>query len=186
MQKLDLPVTIELAYVNQRIDMLQKMAVTPENAKKLEDLRTDTNKFIKGVLDLIEEKKEEYLAPFHESEEHLLSQLRPLMQANEDFAERILEAKKIAFEGKVKQRWEELCSLDLNGEIVPFNEVYDPKWYGKSEKVWLNALISAIKAYKQKGIFTSAKYDFKSISTWDLAKLDNLIATFQDCEYTKE
>ena len=46
MQKLDFPVTIELAYVNQRIDMLQKMAVTPENAKKLEDLRTDTNKFI--------------------------------------------------------------------------------------------------------------------------------------------
>lgn len=137
--------------IGERVAKLNSIYVAKENAKKLEEIRTESNDYIKALKTKIKEAKEEYLKPFSAIEEQALALIAPLEEATKDFSDRILVQKKALFMEKVQAEWEYLSSLDQNGEIAPFNEVYDPSWYGKPEKVWKPALLAAIKKYISKG-----------------------------------
>lgn len=141
-------ITLESAVVQEKAALLRAQVITPENATKMEDLRKESNAYIKSIKNKIEEAKEEFLKPFTEKERQALEILAPLEEATKEFADAILNAKKTAFRNKVRERWEQLCSVD--GEIIDFDSLYDPSWYGKPEKVWLETLIARLKKAKTK------------------------------------
>ena len=53
--------------ITERIERLN-IAITPENAKKNEDLRTEGNNYVKSIKNQLKALKEEYLKPFAEQE----------------------------------------------------------------------------------------------------------------------
>lgn len=141
-------VNLKEAEILEKADKLRSIVITPENAKKNEDLRKEANSYLKTIKNNIEEAREEYLKPFAEKEEEVLRILAPLEEAAKDLQQRILECNKVAFKEKVKNKWEEYCSID--GEIHDFEKVYDPSWYGKPEKSWGDALLNKFKALRTK------------------------------------
>lgn len=141
-------VNLKEAEILEKADKLRSIVITPENAKKNEDLRKEANSYLKTIKNNIEEARTEFLKPFAEKEEEVLRILAPLEEAAKDLQQRILECNKVAFKEKVKNKWEEYCSID--GEIYDFEKVYDPSWYGKPEKTWGDALLNKFKALRTK------------------------------------
>ena len=158
--------------ITDRVNKLKAICVSKENAKSLEAIRTETNNYIKSVKFTIEEAKKEFLKPFAAVEEQALAILNPLEEANREFSDAILTQKKAVFFEKVMAEWEYLTSLDPNGNVAPFQEVYDPSWYGKPEKVWKPALASAIKKYVNKGERTTAYFVLEGCTYEDMGKVE--------------
>lgn len=144
--------------------------VVSEGARSLDDLRKENNRKIKGHRAEIESMREEYLKPFEETYKPFLLALNELEEANKELSKKILQAKKSEFEDKVKKELNYLTLLG-NGEYVPFEEVYDPSWYGKPEKEWKPILARRVKDYLEKDdrhtytfSFFSAKKDADLVS----------------------
>lgn len=144
-------ITIEQAEIMERAERLKSILIVPENAKKLESLRTETGDYLKSIKTQLKEAKDKYLEPFAVQEAQVLATIKPLEDALKRFSDEILDSKKIAFRNKVCQEWEYLVQSDIDGNIAPFDEIYDPAWYGKAEKVWKPLLIKAWKTYIRKG-----------------------------------
>ena len=158
--------------ITERIERLN-IAITPENAKKNEDLRTEGNNYVKSIKNQLKALKEEYLKPFAEQEKKVLETLKPLEDALKVYGENILEAKKISFREKVYKEWTYLVQLDTDGNIAPFDEIYDPSWYGLAEKEWKPRLIAAWKKYVTSGQVVNATLFLESVSEgalWEIEK----------------
>lgn len=120
--------------VEKRISAMGNLAIAPSNATAYETLRKDNNSYIKLVKGNIEKAKEEYLKPFDEKANELLEAIKPLEEANKKLSAEILEAKKKRFELDMRHEWETIAMPDENGEVVPFESVYDPSWYSKTKQ----------------------------------------------------
>lgn len=136
------------AAILERADTLNNLAVTKGNVLSLEELRTENSKLIKRYKDEIAKLKEEFLKPFTEQEALILAEIEPLEKALSDFSKRLLATKKDRFMDKVREQWERTSLSDPDGVVIPFEEVYDPTWYGKSESVWLSLLNASIQEKK--------------------------------------
>lgn len=150
--------------VSDRIERLQAVVITPENAKKNEDLRTEGNAYVKDIKSQLKALKEEYLKPFTEQEEKVLAAIKPLEDELKIFSGKVLDAKKLAFRDKVYKEWTYLVSLDMDGNIAPFDEIYDPDWYGLPEKEWKPRLIGAWKKYITAGEVADITFHLENVS----------------------
>ena len=135
--------------VAARITRLEVVAIDGEHPEKCDAIRTDNNNFIKGYKARIESAIEEYTRPLRESLQPILDALNPLEIANKEFADKILESKKIAFKNEVKAMWQEFA-LAGDGDVPPFEKVYNEKWYGKSKITWMKLLAEAIQKENRK------------------------------------
>lgn len=131
-----IPETLEkdiLSESTKRAESTSKMAVSPLNASNYETVRTENNKYIKDIRHRLDEAREVWDKPFEERALRVLAALKPLEEANKTLANSILFAKKKAFEDSMRERWKELALANPDGEIVPFEDVFDPKWYCKTK-----------------------------------------------------
>ena len=170
--------------ITKRIDAIRKLPMGLP-ISTLEDARADTNSYIKSVKDEIKRAKEEYLKPFSEIEKRALEVLKPLEDENARFSKELLERKKADFEAKVKAEWEYLSSLDPDGNVAPFAEVYDPDWYGTPEKVWKPLLASRIKAYVTKGERTTAYFVLEGCTKEEASEVEGFLIS-RKIAYRKE
>lgn len=161
--------------IEERVARLKAVAITPENAKKNEDLRTEGNAYVKSIKNQIKALKEEYLKPFTEQEKAVLEALKPLEDELKAFSESVLEAKKIAFRNKVYQEWTYLVQMDMDGNIAPFEEIYDPSWYGDAEKEWKPKLIAAWKSYVTSGEIVNATFHLERVSMGSVREIEKII-----------
>lgn len=143
-------ITMQDAEIATLTTRLQSICVSTKNLTALEEIRADTNKKIKEAKDAISSAEKEYLKPFDEMKKIALSKLEPLEKAAKKFSADILEAKKTAFREKVEEEWKILSTMNEEGLVAPFEEVYDPSWYQLAEKEWKPLLIKAIKNYAHK------------------------------------
>ena len=161
--------------INEKAERTLSLAVSPDNATSLEKVRTENNKYIKAVKAEIEKAKEEYLKPFSILEAQALEALKPLEEANKTLTQNILEAKKIAFRERVKEYWEQIMSLSQDGLYAPFEEVYDPAWYGKTDKEWQSKLIAAIKKYNAKDLIEGCYFVIERAPKWKIDEIEAFI-----------
>lgn len=153
--------TIEIA---EKTDHLSKIVVSAENAKECEELRKETNAYIKSVKTQIENQKAEFLKEFTKAEEAALEILAPLERAAKTFSAQVLEVNKATFQKKVQERFMELAGLSPDGEIPEFDRVYDPSWYGKAQKVWEPLLIAKLRDFYQRNDMRTVAYFFDLIT----------------------
>ena len=118
--------------VELKVETLSKVVVNPETPTTCDELRTDTNKFIKHYVDLIDSSVKEYRKQF----DPLVEILEPLKAANKELADRILEAKKNAFRKKVYDEYIFMATCSPDGNVPNFEDVYNEKWYNKTDKEW--------------------------------------------------
>lgn len=135
----------------ERADKANKLAITPENAKKNETVRTANNKFIKSAELAVEQIKEAYLAPLNEQLKPYLEAIEPLKEANKELSARLLEAKKKAFEESIREEMRLLDYEDENGETPSFEEIYNPSWFSLTKADAHEALLNALRKWKHKG-----------------------------------
>ena len=143
-------ITLQDAELAALVARLQSIAITPDNITALESVRADTNKKLKEAKEAIAQAKEDYLKPFAEIEQSALARLKPLEDAARKFASDLLETKKAAFRDKVQAEWRILSMMSEDGVIAPFEEIYNPAWYGMPEKEWKPLLASSIKRHASK------------------------------------
>ena len=161
--------------INEKAERTLSLAVSKENATSLEKVRTENNKYIKSVKEKIEEARQEFLKPFNALEQQALEALKPLEEANKTLTQNILEAKKTAFREKVKEYWEQIMTLDPDGLYTPFEEVYDPAWYGDSGKDWQSKLIAAIKKHNSKDLIQGCYFIIERAPKWKLDEIEAFI-----------
>ena len=161
--------------IAERINRLQSVAITPDNVLKNEDLRTEVNAYVKGIKTQLKDLKEEFLKPFTEQERVVLATLKPLEDEAKIFADAVLEAKKIRFRETVRQEWTYLVQMDTEGNIAPFDEIYDDKWYGLPQKEWKPKLISAWKSYITSGEIVNATFHLESVSLEAVREIEKFI-----------
>lgn len=170
--------------ITERIDAIRKLPMGL-SISTLEDARADTNRYVKSVKDEIKKAKEEYLKPFSELENRALEVLKPLEEENARLSKELLERKKTEFEAKVKAEWEYLSSLDPDGNVAPFGEIYEPDWYGTPEKVWKPLLASRIKAYVTKGERTTAYFVLEGCTKEEASEVEGFLIS-RKIAYRKE
>lgn len=108
-------------------DRLSWVAITEENVLKVEDLRTEANKFIKSVKGDIDTARKEYLKPFEEIASKALEAIAPLETQAKAFSKTILETKRAKRQKQLEEYYRS-CLVDENGEmryetIPPFAEI---------------------------------------------------------------
>jgi len=138
--------------VANRIEKLNLVVVDPDNPKKCDDLRTETNNFIKEIKSNCDELVKKVSQPALDYIKPYLDSIDKLALANKDLSDRILNAKKENFKNKVRDKFIYLAETSEDGVLIPFEEIYDEKWYGKTEREWFAALCSKVHAYKDKEI----------------------------------
>ena len=143
-------ITMQDAEIAMLTSRLESICVSTKNITALEEIRAETNKKLKEAKDAISAAEKEYLKPFDEMRKAALAKLEPLEKATKKFSADILEAKKTAFREKVEEEWKILSTMNEEGLVAPFEEVYDPSWYGMAEKDWKPLLIKAIKRHLTK------------------------------------
>ena len=161
--------------ITKRIDAIRKLPIGLP-ISTLEDARADTNRYVKSVKDEIKKAKEEFLKPFSELEERALEILKPLEDENARLSKELLERKKAEFDAKVKAEWEYLSSLDPDGNVAPFEEIYEPGcFYGTPEKVWKPLLAARIKAYITKGERTTAYFVLEGCTREEASEVEGFL-----------
>lgn len=136
--------------VEEKVNKIKNLAITPENAKRNEDLRKDNNAYIKDIKNSLNKAKEEYLKPFSEQEEKVLSVIEPLEIANKELSANILDSKKIAFKNYIKSEFELLAREDANGELPEFEDIYEPTWYGLTKIQARENLVAKLKKFAKR------------------------------------
>lgn len=131
-----------------KVDTLNNIAIDPSRITALETIRTENNDFIKSYESRVKEVFDLVTAPVMEKLQPVLDSLKPLKEANKDFADKILDSKKESFKETVKAEWMNI-GLAGDGDLPPFEKVYDDKWYGKARKVWMPLLSAKIKKVSQ-------------------------------------
>ena len=139
------------AEANGLKDRLSWVAVTEDNVLKVEDLRTEANKFVKSVKGDIDTARKEYLKPFEEIASKALEAIAPLEAEAKTFSKAILETKRAKRQKQLEEHYR-ACLVDENGEmryeqIPPFAEVVkdisDTLTLAKAKEAIENALRNA-------------------------------------------
>ena len=138
--------------VANRIERLNLVVVDPDDPKKCEDLRTETNNFIKEIKSNCDELVKTVSQPALDYIQPYIDTINELALANKDLSERILNAKKQKFKDKVRDKFIYLAETSEDGVLIPFEEIYQESWYGKTEREWFAALCSKVHAYKNRDI----------------------------------
>lgn len=115
------------AEANGLKDRLSWVAVTEDNVLKVEDLRTEANKFVKSVKSDIDTARKEYLKPFEEIASKALEAIAPLETQAKAFSKTILETKRAKRQKQLEEHYRS-CLVDENGEmryevVPPFAEI---------------------------------------------------------------
>ena len=156
MENLILPNNLTLVELQEeateRANKLSKVVVDPSNPRQCEDLRTDTNKWIKNYESALESFVNDYSKPAKDFVKPYEDALNPILLAVNDLSERILIAKKEAFKNKVHEKYNYLVETSDDGVIYDFEEIYEPSWYGKPEKMWFPLLIGKLKKLDRKSV----------------------------------
>lgn len=117
--------------VERKCDVLSTQALTVGNVLSYESLRTENNAYIKEVEGIVQSAREKYLQGFEEVAGKVADALKPLKDANQAFANQILDLKKRKHKEWAMGEYCAIATANADGEIEGFEEVYDPKWYGK-------------------------------------------------------
>lgn len=141
-----------------RAERAEALAVAPDCAANYDAVRRDNNAYLKEVKGRIDEARAKYLEPFEAVADGYLKAIAPLEAANKDLAAGILDAKKRRFRDEMAEAFSEAVVADVNGELPDFEEVFDPRWYGKTKTEARKALAQAIRRAKLKGAKTTAVY----------------------------
>lgn len=107
---------------NTRKERVNSLAITKDNVKALEDIRTDNNAFIKGVKENIKEAKEKYLEPFTKLENEALEAIKPLEDGNKAFSAKLLETKKQKLLEEMEEYYRSLIAPNEDG-TMPYEEM---------------------------------------------------------------
>ena len=150
--------TLDAAEIAERAERLNSIAVSPETAPSLEVVRKEANAYLKAIDAKVSEARRAFMLPFEEMASALEGTLKPLREATKSFSENLLEANKARFRERVRAEWGILTSLDPDGNVAPFDEVYDPSWYRLPEKEWKPRLASAIREYVHRDEKTTAYF----------------------------
>lgn len=107
---------------NKRKERVNSLAITKDNAKALEDIRTDNNAFIKSVKETVKEAKDKYLEPFTKLESQVLETIKPLEESNKTFSSKLLETKKQKLFEEMNEYYRSLIAPNEDGAL-PYNEM---------------------------------------------------------------
>lgn len=154
-------ITMDLAELQakatERAERCRNLAIAPTNARSFDSLRTENNKFIKDTEKALDGARKEFLRPFDEMAGKYLGALEPLREANKVLSNEILSARKEAFRNDMYEAWQGIATANGNGEVTPFDEAFDPSWYGKT-KAEANRLLSEAmrkaRLRKKRGVHT--------------------------------
>lgn len=132
--------------VERKVSVIgDNQAIAPSNITHYEDERTENNNYVKEVKATLDKAEKEYLAPFKVISDQVNDALKPLIDANKDFANRILEAKKTKFKNDVRDEFTLIARPDANGELPDFETIFDPSWYGNKVADWKDKLATKIR-----------------------------------------
>lgn len=107
---------------NKRKERVNSLAITKDNVKALEDIRTDNNAFIKSVKETVKEAKDKYLEPFTKLESQVLETIKPLEESNKTFSSKLLETKKQKLFEEMNEYYRSLIAPNEDGAL-PYNEM---------------------------------------------------------------
>lgn len=141
-----------------RAERAKALAVAPDCAANYDAVRRDNNAYLKDVKSRIDEARAGYLKPFEAAAAGYLTAIAPLEEANKSLASSILDAKKRRFRDEMAEAFSEAVVADVNGELPDFEDVFDPRWYGKTKTEARKALAQAIRKAKLKGAKRTATY----------------------------
>ena len=156
-----------------KVEQLDNIVIDPNRITVIEEVRTSNNDLIKSYENRVKEALDFVTASYRERLQPILDSLEPLKKANKEFADKILETKKMVFKETVRQEWINL-GLVGDGELPPFEDCYDERWYGKARKVWLPLLAARINKLNQQNdthlFCIKVRCDYK-----DLGEFENLL-----------
>lgn len=168
------PATIELitlrGEVSERVGKCQNLAIAPSNASSFDSLRKENNDYIRSVKQKVDSFREEVLKPYEARLAQILEELKPLEVANRALSNEILNAKKERFRRDMEAEYRDIVTADINGEIIPFDRVYDPSWYGKTKTEARGLLAQAIRKERLK----AERVTYSYIVFADRARLEEL------------
>lgn len=107
---------------NNRKGRIEALAITKDNVKALEDIRTDNNAFIKSVKETVKGVKEKYLEPFTKLENQVLETIKPLEESNKTFSSKLLETKKQRLLEELNEYYRSLIAPNEDGTL-PYEEM---------------------------------------------------------------
>ena len=127
------------------------LAITLENARQCEAVRTENNKFIKGAREAIDRIKDAYLKPLNEKLKPYEDCLDGLSEANKDLSKRLLETSKERFRQSLEAEFREWGFVDEDGEVASFEEMWDPSWASKTKAEARKLLLLKLNKWKERG-----------------------------------
>lgn len=132
--------------VKRKVSVIgDNQAIAPSNITNYEDERTENNKYIKDIKAQLTKAEDDYLEPFNKIADQVNEALKPLIDANKAFGDRILEAKKTKFKNDVRDEFTLIARPDANGELPDFETIFDPSWYGDRVADWKDKLATKIR-----------------------------------------
>lgn len=132
--------------VERKVSVIgDNQAIAPSNITHYEDERTENNKYVKDIKAQLTKAEDDYLEPFNAIADQVNAALKPLIDANKAFGDKILEAKKTKFKNDVREEFTLIARPDANGELPDFETIFDPSWYGNKVADWKDKLATKIR-----------------------------------------
>jgi hypothetical protein len=132
--------------VERKVSVIgDNQAIAPSNISHYEDERTENNKYVKDIKAQLTKAEDDYLEPFNAIADQVNEALKPLIDANKAFGDKILEAKKTKFKNDVREEFTLIARPDANGELPDFETIFDPSWYGNKVADWKDKLATKIR-----------------------------------------
>ena len=132
--------------VERKVSVIgDNQAIAPSNITHYEDERTENNKYVKDIKAQLTKAEDDYLEPFNAIADQVNEALKPLIDANKAFGDKILEAKKTKFKNDVREEFTLIARPDANGELPDFETIFDPSWYGDRVADWKDKLAAKIR-----------------------------------------
>jgi hypothetical protein len=132
--------------VDRKVSVIgDNQAIAPSNISHYEDERTENNKYVKDIKAQLTKAEDDYLEPFNAIADQVNEALKPLIDANKAFGDKILEAKKTKFKNDVRDEFTLIARPDANGELPDFETIFDPSWYGDRVADWKDKLATKIR-----------------------------------------
>ena len=132
--------------VERKVSVIgDNQAIAPSNISHYEDERTENNKYVKDIKAQLTKAEDDYLEPFNSIADQVNEALKPLIDANKAFGDKILEAKNTKFKNDVRDEFTLIARPNANGELPDFETIFDPSWYGDRVADWKDKLATKIR-----------------------------------------
>lgn len=136
------------AWLDEGLKKYQGIVVTEEQIPDCKKMRAELNKIEKAINSRKVEIKKEFLKPYTEFEEQtkaLMKKVSDCSQAIDNQIKAFEEKEKADKYDRIKTWWQE------NGELVPFEKVYDSRLLqkGVTEKGWQDALNAKVQSFRE-------------------------------------